>query len=144
MKTKLVLTAACVLMAALSGCVTTRQVAPLPDLTVDIADAAMARIYVLRPATVGSAIPFDIYANDTQIGVLGPDSFLCWESAPGTIELLAKSENSNKLSLTTEASNVYYVHAHVRMGVVMARVKLELLDEDKGKEILAKCKPAKE
>lgn len=144
MKAKLFLAAGCVLMVVLSGCVTTRQVAPLPDLTVDIADAAMARVYVLRPATVGSAVPFDIYANDTHIGVLGPDSFLCWESAPGTIELLAKSENSNTLSLTTEAGNIYYVHAHVRMGVVMARVKLELLDEAKGKEVLAKCKPAKE
>lgn len=142
MKAFAVILVVCVL--TLSGCVTTRQVAPLPDLSVDIADSTLARIYVLRPATVGSAIPFDIYESGNHVGVLGPDSFLCWEREPADVEISAKSENESKISLKTEAGKIYYVHAHVRMGVVMARVKLEQLDEAKGKEVLAKCKPAKE
>ncbi len=131
-------------VVTLSGCVTASQSVPLPDLNASIDDESKARIYVLRPSSMGSAVPFNVFENDIKMGVLGPDSFLCWEREPGLIEISVKSENLSKVSLDVEAGNVYYIKANVQMGVLKARVKLETLDENTGSELVGKCKPVQQ
>ena len=139
MRSGLVLLLVCIVVSSFSGCVTTRQSAPMPDLNMAIDDASMARIYVVRPAGVGTAVPFNIYENGVHMGVLGTNSFLCWERDPGLIEVSAKSENESKVSLQVESGNAYYIKASPRMGLLKARVHLETTDVSTGMKLVGKC-----
>jgi len=127
-------------LVCLAGCAGTHQYVPLPDQTKPIQNPGMARIYVMRPGSLGSAVSMDVTDGGTLIGKTGPKGILCWERQPGEIELVSESENTYKLPLKVERGMVYYIKQHVRMGWLYARTKLSLLSESEGKEMMAKCK----
>ena len=139
MRTAVRLTMLFVVALSVVGCATTSQLVPAANKAVDISTTDMARIYVVRPAFVGTAIKFGITENGKQMGTLAYDSYLCWDRESGHVVLRAKSENRSEIEFDAEAGKTYYIHAHVRMGMIMARVKLELLDNAEGKRALGKC-----
>jgi len=133
------------LIAALlfTGCASTVQHVPMPNLSQTIDDPARGRIYVMRPASFGAAISMHVMDGGEAIGDTGPKGFLCWERSPGDVILTSSSENSSRISLPVRAGQVYYVHQHVRMGWWIARTELEAVEEAQGKLLLKQCKPAK-
>lgn len=131
------------IIALSSGCASTKQLVPLPDQTKTIEDSSKARIYVLRPTTLGSAIAMTVWDAETKIGSTGPNGYLCWERTPGETEIRSRSENTVALPLTCKAGEVYYIGQHVRMGILFARTKLSVLPNEEGKEKTSKCKPPK-
>ena len=134
------------LMALLisTGCASTRQYVAMPDQAKTIEDPTKSRIYLLRPAVLGTAISMRVDDGKTMIGQTGPKSYLCWEREPGTARIVSHAENEATLELTTDAGQVYYVQQHVRPGWITARTKLSVLTEDKGKKVLERCKPPSE
>ncbi len=125
----------------LSSCATTYQYVTLPDQNKNLEDTASARIYVMRPAFMATAISMKVAENDTLIGSTGPKGFLCWETTPSDKMLESTSENTSKLELKVEKGKVYFVHQHVLMGILYARNSLELItDEQKAQKLLKKCK----
>ena len=127
-----------------TGCASTRQFVALPDQAKTIDDSAMSRIYVLRPTVFGSAITMRVDDGNKMIGETGPQSYLCWERAPGTATLVSHAENDSRLELTTATGQIYYVQQHIRPGWLYARSKLSVLPDDKGKKLLRRCKPPSE
>jgi hypothetical protein len=128
----------------LVGCAGTKQYVPMPNQSRPVDDPAKGRIYVMRPASIGSAVSMGVTDGGKPIGVTGPHGYLCWERQPGDTIVTSSSESENRLSLRVEASKVYYLFQHLRMGVWVARSELELLkDENEAREVLKKCKPAK-
>jgi hypothetical protein len=125
------------------GCASTKQHVKMPNLTVPIEDAAKARIYVIRPATMGGAVSMSVRDGERAIGDTGPSSFLCWEREPGMATIVSKAENEAKVDLTVESGKTYYLLQSVKMGMMMARCSLEVIDETRGKQLLKGCKPAK-
>src|SRR3989339_1210173 len=128
-------------LVSLSGCASVKQYVNLPDQNTALEDLHKARIYVMRPAVFGSAIPMTVKDNGMLIGKTGPHSFICWEREPGITVLTGEAENSSQLELAVEEGMTYYVCQHVRMGFFIARNKLEEVTREKGISILEQCKP---
>jgi hypothetical protein len=80
---------------------------------------------------------------ENPIGSTGPGSYLCWEREPGDVIVSATSENTSRVALPVRAGSVHYILQSIRMGIWIARTELEVMPEDKGKEELKRCKPAK-
>ena len=57
--------------------------------------------------------------------------------------ITGKAEGISQVPLTIEPGGVYFIFEHVRMGFLMARNELEVLDEQQGREILKRCHAAK-
>ncbi len=136
---KLVLGLLVVLLVA-GGCATTRQEASFPNQSVAVDNPEMARIFVVRLTPLGSAVPMKIMDGDKVIGNTGGHGYLCWEREPGTTEISGHAENTSNLSLTVEKGRTYYIKQNVRMGILFARNDLELVGEDVGRSLVAKCK----
>jgi hypothetical protein len=126
-----------------TGCASTRQFVPLPDQAVKIQDSSKGRIYVMRPAGAGSAVSMNVSDDGKPIGSTGAHGFLCWEREPGDTIVTSTSEGASKAALSVQPGVVYYIFQHVRMGLLMARSELEIVDEAKGQKVLKKCHPAK-
>lgn len=129
-------------VALLVGCATTRQIAPMPDLSKQpTADPAKARIYVLRPTVFGGAIKMNVTDNGQLIGTTGPKGYLVWERDAGAMQLAASAENTSQLPLTVEPGKAYFIQQDVQMGCIMARTQLSVLPEQEGRVVLARCQP---
>jgi hypothetical protein len=123
------------------GCVSTRQFAPFPDQTRTVEDSAKGRIYVMRPGTVGSAIPMDVSDDGQIIGSTGPHGFLCWERKPGIAVISGKAENTSSVYLPVKAGKTHYIFQHMRPGWMSSRNKLEIVSEEEGRQVLKRCNP---
>ncbi len=98
-----------------------------------------ALVYIVRPSPFGLAIRFNVMCDGTYIGATGGQRFIYSYQTPGKHELTSKSENTAKLEIELVAGEVYYVEQIPRLGLIMARNKLVLLDEASGKEKLGAC-----
>ena len=136
------------LVFLLSGCASTTQYvkAPSDNNTGDsMNNETMAQIYVLRPSSFGSAITYKIYQGETFIGELGHKSFLSWVVDPseGEVSIFSKAENYDMLRLIPKAGSTYYIKQKVKMGWVMARTKLEWMNEKEALDVLKRLKEPK-
>ena len=105
----------------------------------------MATIYVVRPSWFASAIKFKIYQGEALVGKLGPKSYLAWNVKPGdnALSIMSKSENKAIVKISPQPGKTYYVKQKVKMGIIMARSDMELIEEQQGKEMLRKLKTPK-
>lgn len=99
-----------------------------------------AVVYVIRPTSFAFAIRMDVKCDSVYIGTTGPKSYIYTVLTPGSYTFLSQSENKSFLEISLEAGKIYYLEQQVKMGIVYARTKLKLVDEEKGKSFLAKCK----
>ena len=136
----------------LAACVSTRQFVPFPDQSVPLEDPQKARIYLMRPTWLGSALAMKVSDGERAIGVTGPTAFLCWEREPGEVIVSSRTEFRSAIiagesrppifetlgivRLDAQQSRTYYIVQHLRVG---GASKLELVEEAKGKRVLAKC-----
>ena len=73
------------LSAALAACTSTpsRQSVPRPPQDVEITSSEVTRIYVARASQGrGKLRHVLVFENEREIGVIGPDEYLCWERRP--------------------------------------------------------------
>ena len=110
------------------GCASTQQSVRIPNLGVPVEDTTKARIYVIRPASIGGAVQMRVTDNDELVGRTGPQSFLVWERAAGDAVITSRAEKPCTVELRTEAGKVYYILQRVEMGVWFARCRLEEID----------------
>ncbi|MGI6495010.1 MAG: hypothetical protein ACOX5G_02795 [Kiritimatiellia bacterium] len=124
--------------ALLAGCASTYQYVPLPDQGKTVEDPAKARIYIVRPSALASAMPLWVTDGTQLIGMTGTCGYLCWERPPGDATIKSEvDDRTATLPLKTEAGGVYYVLQHN----LITHFKLSLLTEQEGKQALTKCKP---
>jgi hypothetical protein len=125
----------------LAGCASTLQRVPMPDQAKAVENPAKGRIYVMRPSDAGSMIRMDIVDGAELIGHTGPGGYLCWERDPGDVVVASRSENTSRVSLAVRPGTVHYVLQHIRMGLWLKRTDLEVVDEERGRTELNRCKP---
>lgn len=135
--------AVCVAAVALAGCVSTVQVVPLPDQGKSVQDPALARIYVIRPTYAGGAHSMQVVDGDRKVGSTGPYGYLCWERPPGPVTLEATAANVDHLELSVAAGSVTYVEQVMLKwpGWFTVGNRLQVVNQQKGAEILARCDP---
>lgn len=107
--------------------------------------AETATIYVIRPSYFGSAVKFGIYEDEKLVGKIGPKSYLAWtvEADGNALTVMSKSENKDRVTINPEPGKTYYMRQKAKMGVVVARTDLELVDEKEGQALLQELKAPK-
>lgn len=101
-------------------------------------------VYIMRPSSSGFAIKMTVECDYKYIGSIKAKRFIYTILDPGKHKFLSRSENDFELELTLEAGKTYYIKQLVKLGVVVARTKLQIVDEIEGKSILSKCKLSKD
>lgn len=125
-----------------AGCAS-NQLVPFPDQSKDIENTDLARIYVVRPSIIGTALPMTIRDNGKKIGRTFGRGYLSWEREPGKIEIQSESENTSVLKLNVMKGNTYFVKQSIYPGFFICRSSLFGLSAEEGKKILKKCKAPK-
>jgi hypothetical protein len=97
-----------------------------------------AAVYFMRPATLGFAVNFWAFVDDTVVGVTKGNTYTFAAVPAGEHVIWSRSGNVSALKVTLEAGKSYYFEQKVRMGGVKARVSLEPMDEAAALEALAK------
>ena len=109
--------------------------------TADI-PADKALIYVVRPTMIGHTAYTKLAVDGHWIGVNRGKNYFFFTLEPGEHYFCSKAENRSALALTVEAGKTYYLQQKILMGFLSARNHLAVLDEEEGKEALAKCHPS--
>jgi len=102
-----------------------------------VADKAV--LVVLRPTMLGNKVQTKFAVDGKWVGINRGDNYFIVTVDPGARQFCSQAENKAKTSLTVEAGKIYFIQQHVHMGFMKAENSLEVLDESKGREALAKC-----
>lgn len=84
-----------------------------------------AIVFFMRPASLGMAINFYAFVDETLIGVTKGNTYTFGAVAAGEHVVWARSGNVAALKVTFEAGQVYYFELKPKMGGMKARVSLE-------------------
>lgn len=101
-----------------------------------------ANIYVYRDESMGGAVKMPVMLNGRAVGDTASKTYLLLEVDPGSHTLTSKAETDSTLKVDAVAGRNYFVWQEVKMGLVVARSKLQFVDEAKGKAGVAECKLA--
>jgi hypothetical protein len=122
---------------AFAGCASTEQHVHLPDVTRPIDDPGMARIYVFRTYIMGAAVPISVFDGNSEIGVTGPNGYVCWERPPGQVLLQMGAQGyMDQFVLNAVAGHAYYFESVMQM---VDPPELEQIDDAKGRKDLRSC-----
>lgn len=99
-----------------------------------------ASVYVYRTSIVGGAVGMHVDLNDVRLTTLYPKNFYLCLLNPGEYVFTGNAENKDKITVAVEAGKSYYIEIMPRMGIVMARCKIEPVDTAEGREKVSKCK----
>jgi len=121
----------------LSSCAATHQYNKFAAKEENIPEGK-ARVYVLRTSALGSMVKFGVYQDSREnlIGKVGPKSYLSWDMEAGEHNILARAETERSVTINAIAGKTYYVKLIPTFGIAVARVKLELLSEIEGAELI--------
>ncbi len=73
------------------------------------------------------------------MGDTASKTFLVATLAPGPHALVSKAENDARLDFTAESGKNVFVWQEVKMGLLMARSQLHLLDDASAQARIAEC-----
>lgn len=104
--------------------------------------ADQANLYLFRDENFGAAVRFSVLLDGAPLGETAAKTFLFAPVAPGTHTLVSKAENDAELTFTAEAGKNVFVWQEVKMGILSARSRLELVDEPSAKARIRTCKLA--
>lgn len=94
----------------------------------------VAGVYIYRNESMGAAVKMDVAIDGKLTGQTAAKTFLYTEVKPGTHTVTSKTESVSELTLNAVAGKLYYIWQEVKMGVMSARSKLQLVDEATGQK----------
>lgn len=98
------------------------------------APADKAAVYVYRNESMGGAVAMDVELDGAPIGQTGAKTYLYKEVAPGKHTVTSKAENTSTVEIDAKPGTLYYIWQEVKMGVLSARSKLQLVDASTGQQ----------
>jgi hypothetical protein len=96
-------------------------------------------LYVFRDESFGAAVKMTVVLDDRILGDTAAKTFLLASIDPGPHNLVSKAENDARLEFVAEPGKNVYVWQEVKMGVLMARSKLQLVGEESARPRVAEC-----
>ena len=125
-----------------SGCASVEMASPEMDTSAKsyAVKPNKANIYVYRNEVMGSALKMPVALNGRMVGDTASKTFLLLEVDPGSHTIVSKTENDAVLKVDAVAGRNYFVWQEVKMGMMVARSSLHLVDEATGKAGVAECK----
>lgn len=100
----------------------------------------LSNIYVYRNESMGAAVKMDVELDGKLIGQTVAKSYFALEVSPGKHTLISKAENDSVLDVNAEAGKNNFVWQEVKMGLIIARTKLQIVDEATGRAGIAESK----
>ena len=116
-----------VLLALLSGCASSLMIR---SETVLVPGPDYAVVNFLRPSNMSGAIEFGIWDKENFIGILTPKHYIQYKASPGGHMFMARAENWSVIQATVDAGKTYYILVAQRIGVLKARVDMEVVRPD--------------
>lgn len=94
----------------------------------------VAGVYIYRNESFGAAIRMDVEVDGKPVGQTAAKTYFYKEVTPGKHTVTSKSENSDSIEVDAVAGKLYYIWQEVKMGLLYARTKLSLVNEDEGQK----------
>ncbi|WP_432474587.1 DUF2846 domain-containing protein [Amphritea sp. HPY] len=97
-------------------------------------------LYIYRDSVFGAALKKDVWVDGKCIGETAPKIFFYEEVTGGEEhQISTESEFSpNDLLVKTESGKNYFVNQYIKMGAFVGGANVELVDENTGKQAVAK------
>lgn len=135
----------CIGMLLLTGCASTIQYVHFPDQSKTIETAGKARLYVMFPYTTDHATAgINTFEEKTKIGMNAPNSYLCWETEPGTKTISSKVTGvfgrSARLEVALQADHVYFLKQNLN-PFNFGSLSMQLLSDGEGQKVRSQCVP---
>jgi hypothetical protein len=96
-----------------------------------------AMIYVVRPASVGALIRFNVFVDDqeakSEMGYTRGSQYIYFSVPVGEHKIYSKAENWAEINVTAKANDIIYIQQEPSMGLIMARNNLSSLEDYQGK-----------
>ncbi|WP_020648085.1 DUF2846 domain-containing protein [Solimonas variicoloris] len=118
-------------MAPATADQTAKQFAPVAD---------QASVYIYRNENMGAAIKMGIYVDDAPLAQTAANTYVYTLLAPGPHTIRSHAENNSEVQIDAKAGEVYYVWQEVKMGVMSARSKLQIVDPATGQKGVSQTK----
>jgi len=99
-----------------------------------------AIVYIIRPSLLGALVRIGVVCDDQPLGSTMAKQYIFAILDPGKHTFSAHTENKASLDIILEAGKIYYIKQKVKMGLVVARVGLELMSESDGRKALNSLK----
>jgi hypothetical protein len=131
------LLAVCFMALALVGCASVTMGDPKQDTALKAFPAAKpgtAGVYIYRNETFGAAMKLDVAMDGQPLGQTAAKTYFYKEVAPGKHTVVSKGETTDTLEFNAVAGKLYFVWQEVKMGVMSARTKLQLVSDDVGRK----------
>ena len=93
-----------------------------------------AGIYIYRNESMGAAVKMDVTLDGKLVGQTVANSYFYKEVASGKHVITSKAENTETLEIDAKPGTLYYIWQEVKMGLLYARNKLQLVEESVGKK----------
>ena len=126
---------------ALAGCASVPMADTQRDATAKTfaVTAGKANIYVYRNETMGAAVKLGLHLDVMPVGETSAKTYYLLQVLPGKHTLVSTAENESAIDVVTEAGKNYFVWREVKMGFLMARSKLQQVDDATGKAGVSEC-----
>lgn len=98
-----------------------------------------ANIYVYRNEMMGAAIKMPVILDGQVVGETSAKSYFALEVAPGRHTLASQSASNSVVDVVAQAGKNYFVWQEVKMGMLSAGSKLQLVDDATGRAAVADC-----
>lgn len=128
----------------LVGCATVNMADPKQDAAAKTfaAPKDKAGLYIFRNESMGAAVKMDVTLDGKMLGQTAANTYFYKEVVPGKHTVTSKAENTETLEVDAQPGMLYYVWQEVKMGILFARNKLQLVDESAGRKGVMESKLA--
>jgi hypothetical protein len=96
-------------------------------------------VYVYRNESFGGAVKMDLFVDGFPAGATVAKAFTLVPVRPGPHKLVSKAENDSELLLLAQPGQNIFVWQEVKMGLLYARNKLQLVPPQQGQAGVLEC-----
>ncbi len=101
-----------------------------------------AGVYIYRNESMGAAIKMSVELDGKSIGQTAANTYLYKEVSPGKHTFTSKAENDSSIDVDAKPGTLLYIWQEVKMGLLSARSKLQLVDQAQGQKGVQETKLA--
>jgi len=129
-------------LSVMSGCATVPMASDEKDIAAKTfrVQPGKSNIYVYRNESIGTAVKMEVDLDAKQMGSTAYKTYLLLTVEPGKHTITSHAENDDSVTVDVLPDKNYFLWQEVKMGLLYARTKLHLVDEQTGKAGVAECK----
>ncbi|WP_223905588.1 DUF2846 domain-containing protein [Rhodoferax lithotrophicus] len=99
-------------------------------------------VYIYRNESMGAAIKMNVELDGQAIGQTAANTYLYKEVTPGKHTITSRAENDSSIEVDAQPGTLLYVWQEVKMGILGARSKLQIVDQAQGQKGVQETKLA--